>query len=200
MRASSACAPPRVRDDGKLGGLGHATLGRSTVLPCGSPSPPLLHEVKLSGPGTGGGLSFGSVRRVSWPSSHEVKLSGPGTGGGLSFGSVRRVSWPSSHEVKLSGPGTGGQVSFGSVRRVSWPSSHEVKLSGRQEDALSPRDLETNQETTARVEDCSTNLGQALTMSTLPKIPTQTPPPPLLSCGWWSVFPKIWGIVRHRKG
>ena len=43
-----------VRDDGKLGGLGHATLGRSSVLPCGSPSPPLLHEVKLSGLVTGG--------------------------------------------------------------------------------------------------------------------------------------------------
>ena len=38
------------------------------LLPCGSPSPPLLHEVKLSGQGAGGMKLFGSVRRVSWPS------------------------------------------------------------------------------------------------------------------------------------
>ena len=46
--------PSSVRNDVKLGGLGHATLGRRIVLPCGSPSPPLLHEDKLSGPGSGG--------------------------------------------------------------------------------------------------------------------------------------------------
>ena len=31
-------------------------LAECIVLPCGSPSPPLLHEVKLSGPGSGGGV------------------------------------------------------------------------------------------------------------------------------------------------
>ena len=46
-----------------------------------SPSPPLLHEVKLSGFGAGGELFVGSARRVSWPSNHEVKLCGFGTGG-----------------------------------------------------------------------------------------------------------------------
>ena len=70
-----------VRDDGKLGGLGHATLGRSSVLPCGSPSPPLLHEVKLSGP-VAGGLQVVRLRQEGKLALlHEVKLQGLIAGG-----------------------------------------------------------------------------------------------------------------------
>ena len=75
-------SPPAVRDDVKLGGLGlYATQGRSSRTALGSPSPPLLQEVKLSGLGAGGTNLVGSVRRVIWPSIQEVKLSGLGAGG-----------------------------------------------------------------------------------------------------------------------
>ena len=51
---------------------------------------------------------------------------------------------------------------------------------------------------------CSTNLGQALTMSTLPTIPMRIPspkahPPPLLLCGWWSVFPQDMGNCQAQE-
>ena len=68
-------SPASVRDDGKLGGLGHATLGRSTMLPCGSPSPPLLHEDKLSGPGSGGPEVVRLRQEGKLTLRHEVKLS-----------------------------------------------------------------------------------------------------------------------------
>ena len=90
--------PPRVRDDVKLGGLGHAVLGRSrSYCLVTRPVLPSCMRIKLPGPRSRGTRSrVGSVRRVSWPSCHEVKLSGPGTGGERCFfGSVRRVSWPS---------------------------------------------------------------------------------------------------------
>ena len=99
---------PVVRDDGKLGGLGHATLGRSIVLPCGSPSPPLLHEDKLSGHGSGGPEVVRLRQEGKLALQHEVKLLGP-VAGGLSVVRLRQEGkLVLQHEVKLFGQVYGG--------------------------------------------------------------------------------------------
>ena len=82
-KADREPGPRGVRDDGKLGGLGHATLGRSIVLPCGSPSPPLLHEDKLSGHGSGGPEVVRLRQEGKLALQHEVKLFGQVYGGGV---------------------------------------------------------------------------------------------------------------------
>ena len=114
--------PRSVRDDGKLGGLGHATLGRSIILPCGSPSPPLLHEDKLSGPGSGG-LEVVRLRQEGKLTLlHEVKLSGPVAGGPDVVRLRQEGKLVLQHEVKLYGHGAGGGVDVKTGKSSSKPS------------------------------------------------------------------------------
>ena len=64
-----------VRDDVKLGGLGLPAAGDSPVLSVtGSPSPLLLQEVKLSGPGSGGPEVVRLRQEGKLALPHEVKL------------------------------------------------------------------------------------------------------------------------------
>ena len=91
LRGPSRRSPSSVRNDGKLGGLGHATLGRSSRTAGGSPGPPLLHEVKLSGPVAGGPVVCRLRQEGKLALQHEVKLCGSGTGGGV-FSQVRKFS------------------------------------------------------------------------------------------------------------
>ena len=109
--------PRGVRDDGKLGGLGHATLGRSIVLPCGSPSPPLLHEDKLSGPGSGGSEVVRLRQEGKLTLLHEVKLSGPVAGGPDVVRLRQEGKLVLQHEVKLYGPIAGGGVDIKTASR-----------------------------------------------------------------------------------
>ena len=101
---------PVVQDDGKLGGLGHATLGRSIVLPCGSPSPPLLHEDKLSGHGSGGPEVVWLRQEGKLALLHEAKLYGPGSGGSDVVRLRQEGKLVLQHEVKLFGHVAGGGV------------------------------------------------------------------------------------------
>ena len=148
--------PRGVRDDGKLGGLGHAALGRSNRTALGSPSPPLLHEVKLSGP-VAGGLSVVRLRQEGkLVLQHEVKLCGSGTGGGVDVKSASTrasqvtvdpappilqsggssANCQSHSPLKdLGGLGGLGHAALGRSNRTalgspSPPLLHEVKLSG----------------------------------------------------------------------
>ena len=68
-----------VRDDVKLGGLGlHAVCGKVCHAATDSPSPPLLHEYKLPGPGAGGTEQEGLRHEPKLSLLHEDKLSGIG--------------------------------------------------------------------------------------------------------------------------
>ena len=109
--------PRGVRDDGKLGGLGHATLGRSIILPCGSPSPPLLHEDKLSGPGSGGPEVVRLRQEGKLTLLHEVKLSGPVAGGPDVVRLRQEGKLVLQHEVKLCRPIAGGGVDIKTASR-----------------------------------------------------------------------------------
>ena len=87
-----------------------------------SPSPPLLHEVKLSGPVAGGSLVCRLRQEGKLALLHEVKLFGPVAGGPQVVRLRQEGKLALLHEVKLCGPVAGGPQVVGSVRRVSWPS------------------------------------------------------------------------------
>ena len=82
-----------------------ATLGRSITLPCGSPSPPLLHEVKLSGP-VAGGPGFVRLRqegKLALQSRGKTAQAKFAAGGQDIVGSARRVSWSSCTRLNCGG-------------------------------------------------------------------------------------------------
>ena len=124
-------APRGVRDDGKLGGLGlHAALGRSNRTALGSPSPPLLHEVKLSGPVAGGPVVCRLRQEGKLALQHEVKLYGPAAGGPAVCRLRQEDKLALPHEVKLLGVGSGG-AAVGRLRQEgNLALLHEVKLWG----------------------------------------------------------------------
>ena len=99
-----------------------------------SPSPPLLHEVKLPGLVTGGGVSGRLHQEGKLALLHEVKLSGLGTGGGVICRLRQEGKLALLHEVKLSGPGTGGAVWCRLRQEGKLTLLHEVKLCTSQVD------------------------------------------------------------------
>ena len=93
--------PSGVRDDVKLGGLGlYAVLGRRNRTALDSPSPPLLHEVKLPGL-VAGGCIVRLRQEGKLALLHEVKLFGPGTGGPVWCRLRQEGKLALLHEVKL---------------------------------------------------------------------------------------------------
>ena len=108
MREWVESAPSGVRDDVKLGGLGlYAALGRRNRTALGSPSPPLLHEVKLSGPVAGGPAVCRLRQEGKLALRHEVKLSRSAAGGSRACRLRQEGKLALRHEVKLSGSGAG---------------------------------------------------------------------------------------------
>ena len=94
----------------------------------GSPGPPLLQEVKLSGLGTGGPVSVRLRQEGNLALRQEVKLSGQGTGGGVIVRLRQEGNLALRHEVKLSRQGTGGGV-IGRLRQEdNLALRQEVKL------------------------------------------------------------------------
>ena len=92
-----------VRNDVKLGGLGLPAAGDSLALSVtGSPSPPLLHEDKLSGCGAGGPDSRRLRQEGKLALPHEVKLLVPGDSASRRIKHTKKRRIPSADYLERS--------------------------------------------------------------------------------------------------
>ena len=104
-----------------------------------SPSPPLLHEVKLSGPVAGGSQVCRLRQEGKLALLHEVKLYRLAAGGMLVVRLRQEGKLALLHEVKLYRLAAGGMLVVRLRQEGNLALLHEVKLLGHQHDFISSR-------------------------------------------------------------